>query len=92
MSQFRIERAVNGQFYGTFLAGNNEMVWKTPETYHNKEDVINAIRVVAVFFNFFVVTITDNSGGRPVTKEAYFDGDKVLKVLTVKKVKNAKSR
>lgn len=32
--------------YGVFVAGNNRDIWRTSETYSNKDDVVNAINLV----------------------------------------------
>lgn len=46
MTNFSIEKNVDGQFYATFKSDNGEMVWKTSEFYVAKQKAIKAIGIL----------------------------------------------
>ena len=50
------------KYWGECIANNGKEVWRTSENYHNKADVINAIKIVSPdnIFKRFENWINDN--------------------------------
>lgn len=73
MTNFSIEKNVDGQFYATFTAENGEMIWKTSEFYTRKQKALKAIGIIlsSIKQGISNVWILDNTFKKP-TEKSYF--------------------